>query len=112
MARKTVDLNALIENDGGEITIGDKTYRVLPISGAAIKLYRTDTDDQLTKAYKVAGLCVPAMSADEVDQLSPKQVAKILDMALGDVEAVEAEHQEANPDPNGAAPATTSSSPA
>src|SRR5438309_11810638 len=94
MARKTVDLNALIENDGGEILVNDETHRVLPISGAAIELYRSEGGDQLKKAYAVAGLCVPTLATEALNRLSPKQIAAILDMALDDVNAAEKEAAE------------------
>lgn len=88
------------------LTPDGQKHRVRPVTGRVLNMVAAaEQADGLAKMqayYDIAALLVPSMRRDDIDNLSADQIALIMTLARGEVEAVEG----AASDPNAASPAT------
>lgn len=89
------------------LTPDGQKYPVRPVTGRVLNMVAAaEQAEGLAKMqayYDIAALLVPSMRRDDIDNLSADQIALIMTLARGEVEAVEAAAV-----PNGQSPATRS----
>lgn len=103
---RTINLDALVADDGGAITVNGTEHRVLPVQMATYATYQQavtagDPEKATAAVLAVVRKVVPSFSEADIASLSIRQVNAIIDLAMtGTVE---------EPDPNGtgASPATS-----
>jgi hypothetical protein len=107
MQNSIIDLDALLA-PVGRVMIGGREHNVLPFDGASYhllgQLQRAQSDGANTTedslrfleiACKLAHRIVPTLTEDQVSRLNDKQLAVILQLGAGQIEAVQKVLQDA-----------------
>lgn len=90
--RKSVDLDRVLNEYAGEVTVGGRTYQVRPLDARGMQLARSlrnGEGDPFDNLYRLAELCLPSMSPEDVEKLVPVQIQAVVDVASSAVREVE-----------------------
>lgn len=85
-----VNLDTLVQ-PAGEVALRGRTYTVHPIDGRSFQLVANMSGgmEAVAAMYRVAALCVPDMSEEDVKSLNQEQIKAVVEIASGAVRAVE-----------------------
>jgi hypothetical protein len=85
---RQINLDALID-PGLSVVLNGETVPVRPIDGACYKLLN-EKGTSVEVMYTIAARCLPSMTLDQVDTLTPVQVGAVVQLAAEGVQEVEA----------------------
>lgn len=102
----TIDMTRLRARVAGRITLEDGTvHDVMKAKRRHYKALRALQAENATDAlFTLAGQCAPTLTQEQLDDFEIEDAQVVLSIAMGDIKAVEATLL-----PNGASPATDSS---